>query len=302
MKIVFHSPGHRKNTEAIKQMCKEYNFDLEFTHCFERIKRDDYDILIMNCNFIEPSLIPSNIKIIYGPQLWVFPEGEIVGELDSKVGERAVFNSLSKWNTIRLLEDYKRPLRVPCVEFPFSVDIQKFYPQECSKEIDCIFYFKNRKTELHDYVYSKLVEKKLNFVKLVYGSYNESDYINLLQKSKFMVVLDASESQGFALEEAMSCNVPLLVIDALSMYDECPDGKHASHEKQKPLPLRATSVPYWSDECGIRITDIQEFDKALDKMRNVYSVFTPRIYVERELSPEKCMRRILEYFPDLNII
>ena len=62
MKVLFHSPGHRKNTEALKQMCKEHNIDLEITYCFERIKRDDYDILIMNCHFIEPSLIPSKIR------------------------------------------------------------------------------------------------------------------------------------------------------------------------------------------------------------------------------------------------
>ncbi len=296
LKIVFHSPGHRKNVSGIEQMCRSYGIELEFTHSFERIQRDDYDILILNQHFVEPSIIPSKIKIIYGPQLWVFPEGGIVGQLDPQCIERTVFNALSKWNTVRLLEDTSRPMRCPCVEFPFAVDLERFQPGSSSKTIDCLVYTKNRKRETLDLVIQQLQSRNLNYKVLSYGSYKEEDYIRDLQISKWMVVVDAHESQGFALEEAMACNVPLLVVDANSMYDECPDGFHSTYESKKPLPLRATSVPYWSDECGIRITSEQNFSRVLDQMINEYSSFTPRKYVERELSPSVCMRRILDYF------
>lgn len=295
-KIVFHSPAHHKNTNGLIQMCRAFGIDLELTHSFERIKKDDYDILILNQHFVEPLMIPSRIKIIYGPQLFVFPEGGIVGPLDPKCAERTVFNTLSKWNTVRLLEDAYRPLRSPCVEFPFAVDIGHFHPGSSSKDIDCIVYIKDRKREIVDAVLQTIQEKKLNYKVYKYGSYREEDYLRDLRASKWMVVVDRHESQGFALEEAMSCNVPLLVLDVASMYDECPDGIHATYESYKPLPLRATSVPYWSDECGIRITSETSFSRALDQMIQSYTSFTPRKYVERELSPAACMRRILDYF------
>ena len=295
MKLVFHSPAHRKNTDGITLMCKAFNIDLEFTTSWDRVKRDDYDILIMNEHFIEPTEIPSRIKIIYGPQHWVFPQGSIRGPLDPVASQRCVFNTLSKWNTVRLLEH--ESIRVPYVEFPFAVDIHRFRPDESKeKSFDCLVYYKHRQHCELDTVLKTLEKKGFSYKRLHYGSYNENDYLQLLQSTKFMVVLDAHESQGFALEEAMSCNVPLLVLDAISMYDEHPDGATCTYQSKKPLPLRATSVPYWSDECGIRITSFLQLQNALERMMSNYSSFAPRRFIERELSPEKCMRNILDYF------
>jgi glycosyltransferase involved in cell wall biosynthesis len=141
-----------------------------------------------------------------------------------------------------------------------------------------------------------LARNELQFRVFRYGSYNESDYKRALQRSKFMLCLDAHESQGFALEEAMACNVPLLVMDATSMYDEMDDGVHATYDHLRPKSLKATSVPYWSDECGLRITEKSELPNAVNTMLSTYATFTPRAYVERTLSDKVCMQRILEYF------
>ena len=45
-------------------------------------------------------------------------------------------------------------------------------------------------------------------------------FFNYLQNSKYGIWLDAHESQGFALQEALSCNVPLLVWNISSMNQE----------------------------------------------------------------------------------
>jgi FkbM family methyltransferase len=111
-----------------------------------------------------------------------------------------------------------------------------------------------------------------------------------------MLTLDAHESQGFGLEEAMSSGVPLLVMDAASMYDEMDNGVNATYEHLRPNKLFATSVPYWSDECGIKITKQSELSDAIDKILITYDSFTPRDYIVRTLSDEVCMRRILDYF------
>ena len=98
------------------------------------------------------------------------------------------------------------------------------------------------------------------------------------------------------LQPFLTSAVTILVLDAISMYDEHPDGATCTYQSKKPLPLRATSVPYWSDECGIRITSFLQLQNALERMMSNYSSFAPRRFIERELSPEKCMRNILDYF------
>lgn len=138
-----------------------------------------------------------------------------------------------------------------------------------------------------------LEEKALKYHVFRYGSYNEEDYKNCLLMSKFMLVLDGHESQGFALEEAMSCNTPLLVVDATSMYDETNDGVY---EHLKPKKLLATSVPYWSEECGIKITNPVQLSDSIDNMMANYKQYTPRNYILNTLSDKVCMERILDYF------
>ena len=57
-----------------------------------------------------------------------------------------------------------------------------------------------------------LKNKNIKFEVFDYlNKYPEKKYLKYLQKAKYGIILDAHESQGFAIEEALSCNVPLLV-------------------------------------------------------------------------------------------
>ena len=294
MKLVLYiSSGfpHHKNWDGIQRMCRSCNIDFEYTNDIQRCIQNDYNILYCTSNYIDPYIIPENIKIIMGPQFWVIPEPPIVGKFKPDLVERCVFNSLSKWVGDFYLELAKEII-MPISYFPFAVDTNKFKPLNQEKEYDCIVYIKSRSNALIDYSINMLNQKGLKYKIFRYGSYNEDDYLSSLQRAKFMLSLDAHESQGFALEEAMSCNVPLLVMNATSMYDEKPDGVNSLYEYLRPKNLFATSVPYWSDECGIK-TDEANLSKDIDRMN---SQFAPRDYIVRTLSDEVCMRRILDYF------
>jgi glycosyltransferase involved in cell wall biosynthesis len=286
---------HKKNYEALKRMCASIGIAYEETADIGRLKSDDYHIFMSPYSYIDPSLIHPQVKIIYGPQFFVIPSGPIVGKLNPELSKRAVFNSLSTWVKNFYLECAHNCI-VPIKEFPYSVDIEKFKPLNCNKELDCIVYIKRRASSIINTTMSILNSKGINYKVFIYGSYNEGDYLNALRSCKFLLSLDAHESQGFALEEAMSCNVPLLVLDATSMYDETNDGCHYTYECLRPKQLLATSVPYWSDECGIKITDVADLSATIDRMMVDYSKFTPRKYILRELSDEVCMKRILDYF------
>lgn len=299
--VLFNTPKlhfpHIKNFDGIQRMCKAYNIAFEHTRDEERTYKNDYDILIAYDKFINPDRVPKNIKIIYGPGFFTFPEGEIVGPLRYDLVGRCAFNTLSEWNK-NIHIDMATTLQVPIECFPFGVETDYYYPENVEKEYDCILYVKSRPPELVSYTQTLLEEKGLKFKVFKYGSYNGNDYLHTLKRSKFMVVLDAHESQGFALQEAMSCNVPLVVLDIESMYDEMTNGQTYtySREKYEPYQLIATSLPYWSDECGMRIVEKEELSTTIDKMYKIYDTFTPRDYVLRTLSNEVCMKRILDYF------
>lgn len=296
MKLIYYSSyeGHHKNKEAILRMCKSAGIEIEISSDKSLITKPGYDILVAFGEYIDPIEIPEEVKIIFGPQLWVFPQGDLV----TKPHTRGVYNVLSKW-VGEMCKEFD--LSIPCVEFPFSVNTEKFKPIPTeNKVLDCIVYVKNRKLSVVNEILQTIHNRGLTYKIFIYGKYTEQDYIEALQNCKFVVSVDASESQGFALEEAMSCDVPLIVVDAISMHDYSADGYNSAFEHLRPKKLAATSVPYWSDNCGIKITEVAEFNSALEKMITDYKQFTPRNYILENLSDVKCMSRILDYF-DLKV-
>ncbi len=298
MRLVFFNQciGHHKNFDAIKRMCAVANIEFEHTNNYERIQRDDYDILMSIMKWVDPAIIPKKIKIIYGPQFWVIPEGPIIGPRDPSLDGRAVLNCLCNWVGNYYIE-FAKEFKVDHQPFPFAVDIQKFQPQiDTIKDIDILVYYKNRNKTLYENIINKLNTLNVKYHIITYGSYNENDYKNLLSRSKFMLVIDASESQGFALQEAMSMDVPLLVFDVKSMHDEYYKGTEESYAKYPDKKMLATSVPYWSDKCGIKISEITEIEAAIKFMLENYHRFDPRSYIVENLSEKPCINRILSYF------
>ena len=300
MKLLVFSSGYRahlhiKNRTALERMCASCGIEFEHTTHLHRIQsQPDYDILFVTNEFVDISIVPHHVKIVYGPQFWVFPEGPMVGPLDDQYRTRAVYNCLSQWVHTLYIET-AQSLRAPIVTLPFSVDTSKFKPAYPREEplYDCIVYWKRRANTTLRTTLDYLDQCRLKYIVFTYGSYNEVAYLHALHHTKWVLAIDAHESQGFALEEAMSTDVPLLVLDATSMYDEIDNGR-VIYENKRPLKLSATSVPYWSEgETGLRITSLNELPSAIDTMIEMYASYRPRDYILRTLSDEVCMRRVL---------
>jgi len=297
MKLVFFSvnTAHQKNVKAIIRMCKSYNIDLEFTNFEKRLYENNYDILICNDTFVDWKLIPENIKIIYGPQHFIFPENSVFdAQYDSSSEKRCVYNSLSSWVADVFLENTSGKFLVDIVQFPFSLDTELFadFKNEI-KTFDCLIYIKNREDKLIQKCMESLSNLGMTFKIVRYGYYQEKTYIEYLKQCKFMLVIDAHESQGFAILEAMCSNVPLLVLNATSMHDEVNNQGDFTYKDRKQK-LLATSVPYWSDHCGVLIYENEM--NSLKFMMQYYSYFNPRKYILENLTDEICMKRILDYF------
>ncbi|KAG2388226.1 hypothetical protein C9374_001076 [Naegleria lovaniensis] len=128
--------------------------------------------------------------------------------------------------------------------------------------------------------------------------YSEEYFWNLLRnKIRFAVVCTASETQGIALQEIMSMNIPLLVLwkpnklvfdsnsPSNSQHDQ--DTNKKNEEEPKPAPI---SVPYFVEGVtGMICTDLSKFSHMLQHL------FIPKL-VRHMFQPRKVMVDWFNYF------
>ena len=108
--------------------------------------------------------------------------------------------------------------------------------------------------------------------------------MNEALESNFGIILDKSETQGIAVQELMSTNLPLFVID------------YQNNEYIGLDSFEFSSVPYWSNKCGERIFDIKDFDVNMDLfIKNIQS-YSPKEFIEENLSPEQIRKTFIKEF------
>jgi hypothetical protein len=150
---------------------------------------------------------------------------------------------------------------------------------------DCLIYYKNRPPEHLEYIKSMLSNRRMSYIQLAYGSYSQEDFKQALSSVRFCIIIDNTESQGIAIQEMMASNRPLFVWDQ-TVWNHMGD--------QYAVP--ASSVPYWSSECGEKVIEFSKleitFDKFIDNLKN----YSPKDYVNRELSPQKSIKILTDYY------
>jgi hypothetical protein len=163
------------------------------------------------------------------------------------------------------------------------------------KSIDVLVYDKLRwdrerlEPALLDPVLAELRRRRLSFEVVRYGRYQQDGFRRLLGAARSMLFLCEHETQGMAYQEALASNVPVLAWDNGFWLDP----KRAQYES---APVPASSVPYFSDECGLRFAGLPDFERALDDFQRDLAGFEPRRFVERELSLGESARRYLAIY------
>jgi hypothetical protein len=133
-------------------------------------------------------------------------------------------------------------------------------------EIDYLIYYKNRDIEIMRDIKRKLDPMGLTYTAIAYGNYNEEQFLKLLAKCKGCIVASGTESQGIAYMEMLSTNTPCYVLDKTT-WDDNPN-----------YSFQATSAPYFTDECGIKCSDLSMFEEFNKEVNN----YNPRDYILRE--------------------
>jgi hypothetical protein len=283
IKILFiNVEMHFKNLHALKK----YNFCITYINNanLDMVDLDNIDVVYSPTRVIDVKKYP-NTKFIFGPHFSVFPNK---AQMDIISGNNAIYIQPSDWaRNIWRNNSLCNNIRIKTL--PFGVDTEMFSPiNQVNERVEVFVYFKRRKISelifLISFLKSKGIQPKIfNYV----NKYSEQEYLQYLKNSKYGIWLDAHESQGFALEEALSCDVPLLVWNVTSLNQEC-------NSNYPNLP--ATTIPYWDKRCGEYFYNETELDETFNKFINNLDKYKPREYVEENISIEQCCNKFIELY------
>ena len=295
MRFVQVGHSHSMNEESFIRGCILFGIQYEKVDNVYEITGDP-DLIWSTGFWIDPLMFPKS-KFMFGPQFFVFPTRD--GPLSTYKGlvaDRCLYNCLSEWN-LQIHKAFLPNPAVPYVCLPFGVDTESMKPNpNVQKKEYILIYWKLRDSINMQQVVDILIKNKLLFKVVKYGFYKSDEYHKLLLESKLCIWIGRHESQGFAFQEALSYNVPLLVYDVLDMKEEVNDYNISVYASYHGISLSATSTAFWDPICGEKTTRQKDIEPLLKKMMSGLENYRPRDFVERTLSDKVCFKRLLNRF------
>jgi hypothetical protein len=279
MKIGTRGWIHHKNLIGIQLMNAE-NSGIHFSLEIDQTEECDYlmvtDSSSANGNFSK--------GVIYGPHI------DLRSSEYSNINNNphTYVNFLSPWN--KLLGDILYPGK-NIIDLPFPVDINKFQPAE--KNGEPVIYFKRRDRSILDRFLEYMGGNSYRIFDYSSG-YNEDDFKESVAKAPYCVWIGCHESQGFALQETLSSDTPIFIIDVKSLRDEIGGGWD---NWMTEIDLKATSASYFDHTCGIitgpESLGTSEFGLEFNSFIGNLDKFKPRDFIIENLSPDACIKKWL---------
>ena len=146
-----------------------------------------------------------------------------------------------------------------------------------------LLYFKNRKNEELENVIRLLTNLGITYDLFQYGKYDNKKLKKASYNYSFGIVLTTTESQGFAIQEMLSCNLPLLVWNKHEAFYE-------------GVEVKGTSVPYFDERCGLVVDSLEELKSKLKLFTNNNEKFQPVEYIQDNLTYEKFRSNLMSEF------
>ena len=203
-------------------------------------------------------------KTLFGPNVFVLPS-------DNKAlcNHAKHFVVPSEW-VKNLYEQFPEMTGKKIHIWSAGIDTKSWKPNPtATKDLDCFIYFKNREQAELDSVKSQLSAMGLKYETISYGNYHEDALKELCKRAKFAILLTGTESQGLAYMQILSSNVPCYALNKTTWTSD--DGK---------VTVPASSVPYFSDDCGI-VVDNLDCSRIIE-LQNKLSTYKPREYILKE--------------------
>tara|TARA_B100000902_G_scaffold59643_1_gene66752 strand:+ start:34490 stop:35494 length:1005 start_codon:yes stop_codon:yes gene_type:complete len=229
----------------------------------------------------------SNTKVLIGP-LFTF---DMDKKLDTFIKKYSFIKKLVATNSTleyqKILHGYSSTEHILVCPSGVSKEKDIMHKNNPNKIFDCLIYFKKRNPDELQQIIKFLEQRKLSYNILKYGEYKNKHLESLANNSRFGIVIDKTETQGFAILELMKMNLPLLVWDYnLNFYEG--------------VEIKGTSVPLWDSRCGIKFHNIKEFDNTFNYFINNLDSFEPIKFIEENLTYEKFFKNLINHFENKN--
>lgn len=160
-----------------------------------------------------------------------------------------------------------------------GVDTSYWKSNQSIRQKNVLVYWKNATTAFSKEVELSLERNGYNVKRVIYGHYSKKRFKKLLQKSVFSVFLSITETQGIALVESWSMDVPTIVWN--------PEIEHYYLRG-----IQTTSAPYLTSQTGIKWRELDDLEELLKEKDFYKKGFSPRKWVMENMS-NKCSAEML---------
>lgn len=170
--------------------------------------------------------------------------------------------------------------------WPAGVDEQYWNPVESfeKKNSNKVLLYKKTDFNVSDQVESLLKNLGFEVVSITYGKYSIDQYKQICNECKFAVFISRSESQGIALAESWSMDIPTLVWN--------PKG---SITYQEVIFNDISSAPYLSDMTGKEWSTQDDLIKLLKDFNSHAKHFQPRRWTLLHMTDKVSSEQLLSY-------
>ena len=274
---------HNKNNIFLNNLInnKEYNIVNDI---------NDANIIISSSYFIDANKYPTK-KFIFGPHFSVFPNN-IICKVNN-INNNCVYIQPSQPSVNTWQKEFNFTT-MPMKAMPFGVDTNNFKSSNDNKK-NIFLYYKDRNPEELGLIKKYLEKKNIKYKIFNYKQkYKENEYLGYLKTCKYGIWLGRHESQGFALQEALSCNVPLLVWNVKLRKQEW-----SSREVYKNIKSEVSTIPYWDKRCGEFFYEYNELDNKFNIFIQNLNTYEPRNFIIENLSMEACYKKWNNFFNNL---
>ena len=149
----------------------------------------------------------------------------------------------------------------------------------------CLIYYKNRDENDLERVVEFLDNKNITYDLFEYGKYHNNKLLDAAKNNKFCILLNSPESQGIAVQEMLSMNIPMYVWDL------------PSNESN----YFASSIPYFDESCGIVTNSHEEFLNSFETFIDQLPLYKPREFILDKLSYERFIDNLQYQFDEINL-
>jgi hypothetical protein len=275
--------GHKAVTRSLLTGLKELNVSYEYNPYFIE-NCTEIVIVLSGIKTLKQALLLKKSgrikKLVVGPNVVVFPS-DFHFILNSCEINFCIFPS--DW-VLRMFENQIPDLTKKSIVWPAGVDVNFWTPvskintRKGLRNLKLLIYLKSDNIFFEGLI--KWISSTFNYVDFIeYGNYKPNQYLSKLRESDCLIMLGGSESQGLALVEAWSCNVPTFVYSVNEL-------------KMTNFKVSCSSAPYLSCHTGVFFNSLLELQLKLESFESFN--FTPRNWVLDNLTDSKSVEGLLK--------